>query len=70
MAKEVTKENLKDFASCELQSVANLVEAGMLKGENAKGRVDELFFLSATFGLDLNERAREIKRDLKERLQK
>lgn len=66
MAKEVTKENLRKFAEDELNGIATMVASGMLKRENASGRVRELFYLSANFDLKLQEEARRIERDLKD----
>ena len=60
MAKEVNKENLRKYAEEHLEGTANMVAAGILKPERAKGHVRELFYLSATFDLGLQEKAREI----------
>ena len=65
MSKEVTKENLRKFAEDELNGVSNMVESGMMDEKTAKGHVNQLFYLSGTFGLGLQEKAREIIRRLK-----
>jgi hypothetical protein len=70
MAKEVTKANLEKFAKEELNGISETVAAGFMKAEDAKGRVRELFYLSANFDLGLQEEARKIERDLKSRLEK
>jgi len=60
MAKEVNKENLRKYAEEHLEGTINMVAAGMMKPERAKGHVRELFYLSATFDLGLQDKAREI----------
>lgn len=60
MSKEVTKENLRAYAEEHLESTSTMVSAGMMDAKTAKGHIDELFYLSGTFGLDLQEKAREI----------
>jgi len=65
MSKEVTKENLRKFAEDELDGVSNMVESGMMDEKTAKGHVRQLFYLSGTFGLGLQEKARQIIRRLK-----
>ena len=65
MAKEVTEENLRKFAEDELDGVSNMVESGMMDEKTAKGHVRQLFYLSGTFGLGLQEEARKIIRRLK-----
>lgn len=60
MAKEVTKENLKKYAEEHLDGTVNMVAAGLLNTERAKGHVRELFYLSATFGLELEDKTRKI----------
>lgn len=65
MSKEVTKENLRKYAEEHLEGTANMVAAGVLDVKVAKGHVKELFYLSGTFGLDLQEKAREIERAFK-----
>lgn len=60
MAKQVTKENLKAYAEEHLEGTTNMVAAGMLPKERAKGHVRELFYLSATFDLGLQDKAREL----------
>ena len=65
MSKEVTKENLRMFAEDELNGVSNMVESGMMDEKTAKGHVRQLFYLSGTFGLGLQEKARQIIRRLK-----
>lgn len=70
MAKEVTKENLCAYAKEHLHDTTSAVEAGILDAKTAKGHVRELFYLSATFGLDIHDEARKIVNDLKERIKK
>lgn len=60
MAKEVTKDNLSKYAKDHLNDTASAVAAGMLDAKTAKGHVRELFYLSATFGLGLQEEARAV----------
>lgn len=67
MSKEVTKENLREFAEEELNGISNMVASGLMGAEDAHGRVQELFYLSAKFGLGLREEARRIVRELKQR---
>lgn len=64
MAKEVNKENLSRFAKEHLRDTASAVCAGFLDAKTAKGHVRELFYLSATFGLGLQDEARELIREL------
>lgn len=65
MAKEVTKENLKAYAEEHLEGTTNMVAAGMITPEKARGHVMELFYLSATFDLGLQDKARELEKTLK-----
>lgn len=60
MAKEVTKDNLSKFAKEHLHDTASAVAAGFLDAKTAKGHVRELFYLSATFGLGIQDEARAI----------
>ena len=68
MAKEVTKENLCAYAKEHLHDTAEAVAAGLLDAKTAKGHIRELFYLSGTFDLDLQEDARKVVRDLKARI--
>lgn len=68
MAKEVNKENLCKYAKEHLNDAANAVKAGFLDAKTAKGHVQELFYLSGTFDLGIQEEARRIIKDLKESL--
>lgn len=70
MAKEVTKENLLNYAKEHLRDTANAVFAGILDAKTAKGHTQELFYLSATFVLGLQEEARKLRKELEERLGK
>lgn len=70
MAKEVTKENLCTYAKEHLHDTANAVVAGVLDAKTAKGHARELFYLSATFGLDIQDEARKVVNELKERIKK
>lgn len=60
MAKEVNKDNLSKYAKEHLNDTASAVSAGILDAKTARGHVRELFYLSATFGLGLQEEAREV----------
>lgn len=60
MAKEVTKDNLSKYAKEHLNDTASAVSAGILDAKTARGHVRELFYLSATFGLGLQEEARAV----------
>lgn len=64
MAKEVTKDNLSKYAKEHLHDTASAVSAGILDARTAKGHVRELFFLSATFGLGIQEDARSIIKEM------
>ena len=64
MAKEVTKDNLSKYAKEHLHDTASAVSAGILDARTAKGYVRELFFLSATFGLGIQEEARSIIKEM------
>lgn len=64
MAKEVTKDNLSKYAKEHLHDTASAVSAGILDARTAKGHVRELFFLSATFGLGIQEEARSIIKEM------
>lgn len=64
MAKEVTKDNLSKYAKEHLNDTASAVSAGILDAKTARGHVRELFYLSATFGLGLQEEAREVIRKM------
>jgi len=70
MAKEVTKDNLRNYAKEHLHDTANAVCAGIMDAKTAKGHTQELFYLSATFGLGLEEEARKIRKDLEGRIGK
>lgn len=60
MSKEVTKENLARYAEDELNGVCNMVASGMMNPKEATGQARQLFYLSGTFGLGLQEKARAI----------
>ena len=60
MAKEVTKDNLSKYAKEHLNDTASAVTAGILDAKTARGHVRELFYLSATFDLGLQEEARAV----------
>lgn len=60
MAKEVTKENLCTYAKDHLEGAATAVVTGLMDAKTAKGHVNELFYLSATFGLGLQDEARAL----------
>lgn len=64
MAKEVTKENLRNYAKEHLNDTASAVTAGILDAKTARGHVRELFYLSATFDLGLQEEARSVIRKM------
>lgn len=64
MAKEVNKDNLKKYAKEHLRDTASAVSAGLLDAKTAKGSIRELFYLSATFGLGLQDEAREIIKEM------
>lgn len=68
MAKEVTKENLRTYAEEHLHDTASAVLSGILDAKTARGHVLELFYLSATFDLDIQEEARKLAKELKERI--
>lgn len=63
MAKEVNKDNLSKYAKEHLHDTASAVSAGLMGATTAKGHIRELFYLSATFGLGLQDEAREILRE-------
>lgn len=67
MAKEVTKDNLCNYAKEHLNDTASAVSAGLLDAKTARGHVRELFYLSATFGLGLQEEARSIIREMEKK---
>lgn len=52
MAKQVTKENLTKYVSEQVPGLINVVSAGLMKREVAKGHLDELLLLCGTFGID------------------
>lgn len=60
MAKEVTKENLRTYAKEHLHDTASAVSSGILDAKTARGHVRELFYLSGTFDLGLQEEARKV----------
>lgn len=64
MAKEVNKDNLSKYAKEHLNDAASAVSAGILDAKTARGHVWELFYLSATFGLELQEEARAVIRKM------
>lgn len=64
MAKEVTKDNLSKYAKEHLNDTASAVTAGILDAKTARGHVRELFYLSATFDLGLQEEARAVIRKM------
>ena len=66
MSKEVTKENLRQYAEESLNGAKNMVLLGAMDPQVAKGHVRELFYLSGTFDLGLQEEARKIIRELKD----
>ena len=68
MAKEVTKENLSAYAKEHLNDTANAVLVGMMDAKTAKGHLQELFYLSGTFDLGLQEEARKVVKEMKERI--
>ena len=68
MAKEANKENLSNYAKEHLRDTASAVTAGLLDAKTAKGHVRELFYLSATFGLGLQDEAREVIKELDKKL--
>lgn len=68
MAKEVTKDNLCTYAKEHLNDTANAVLAGMMDAKTAKGHIQELFYLSGTFGLGIQEEARKVVKEMKERI--
>ena len=70
MSKEVTKENLCAYAKEHLRDTASAEFDGILDAKTAKGHTQELFYLSATFGLGLQEEARKLRKELEERLEK
>ena len=63
MSKKITKENLVKYAENELEGVCNLVASGVMNPKEGTGHVRQLFYLSGTFGLGLQEKAREIIRE-------
>lgn len=65
MAKEVTKENLREYAETHLRDTASAVLAGLMDAKTAKGHARELFYLSATFGLDIQDEARKVVNEMK-----
>lgn len=52
MAKQVTKENLTQYVSNQIPGLLNVVGAGLMKNDVAKGHLDELLLLCGTFGID------------------
>lgn len=60
MAKPITKENLITYCEDHLEDTTNAVLSGIITPEKGRGHIRELFFLSATFDLGLQEKAREI----------
>lgn len=68
MAKEVNKENLSKYAKEHLHDTASAVSAGFLGAKTAKGHVRELFYLSATFDLGLQDEARSIIKEMDKKL--
>lgn len=66
MPKEVNRENLRKYAEEHLNDTASAVASGILDAKTARGHVRELFYLSGSFDLGLQEEARKIIRKLKE----
>lgn len=52
MAKQVTKETLTNYVSDQIPGLLNIVSAGLMKRDVAKGHLDELLLLCGTFGID------------------
>ena len=52
MARTVTKENLTKYVSEQTTGLINVVGAGLMKRDVAKGHLDELLLLCGTFGID------------------
>ena len=68
MAKETNKENLCAYAKEHLHATADAVTAGLLDAKTAKGHIRELFYLSATFDLGIQEEAHELVKKLTRRI--
>jgi hypothetical protein len=68
MPKEITKENLQKYAEEHLEGTANMVASGLLDGKIAKGHVMELFYLSGTFGLGLQDKARHLAAEIEKEI--
>ena len=52
MAKQVNKETLTNYVSEQIPGLLNVVGAGLMKRDVAKGHLDELLLLCGTFGID------------------
>jgi hypothetical protein len=68
MAKEVNKDNLCEYAKEHLHATANAVKAGLLNARTAKGHIRELFYLSATFDLGIQDEAHGLVIELTRRI--
>lgn len=52
MAKPINKKNLETYVGDQVCGLVNVVGAGLMKRDEAKGHLDELLLLCGTFGVD------------------
>lgn len=64
MAKQVTKETLTNYVSDQIPGLLNIVSAGLMNSDVAKGHLDELLLLCGTFGIDHQPIIREALKEI------